>query len=330
VHLDRVVAAAVERPDLVVAHVGHALEQHRVGAEEVLAHVGAVARLVGLVVAVDRGVHARPQAAVVVRGQQRVPAGAPDDLDHVPARAAEHGLELLDDLAVAAHRPVEPLQVAVDDEDEVVEPLPAGERDRAERLGLVRLAVTEEGPDLAPGRVRQLAALEVLHEARLVDGHDRPEAHRHRGELPEVGHQPRVRVRRDPVARDLLAEAAQVVHAQPPLEEGARVEAGRGVALHVDEVAGSLVVARAPEVVEADLVEGGRGLVAGDVTAELRRLRVGLQHRGHRVPADQGAHLVLELEVAGIGRLLVRTDRVDVRAGLGNPVVGAELARVRE
>ena len=56
------------------------------------------------------------------------------------------GLELLDDLAVAAHRAVEALQVAVDDEDEVVELLPAGQRQGAERLGLVALAVAEEAP----------------------------------------------------------------------------------------------------------------------------------------------------------------------------------------
>ena len=72
--------------------------------------------------------------------------------------AAEVGLELLDDLAVAAHRAVEALQVAVDDEDEVVELLAAGERDRAQRLRLVHLAVAEEGPDLAAGGVGDAAA----------------------------------------------------------------------------------------------------------------------------------------------------------------------------
>ena len=125
VDLARVVAAAVERPDLVVGHVRDHLEQLRVLAEEVLAHVGAVARLERLVLAVDGLLHAREQPALGVAREQLVPARAPDDLDHVPARAAEHGLELLDDLAVAAHRPVEPLQVAVDDEDQVVELLAA-------------------------------------------------------------------------------------------------------------------------------------------------------------------------------------------------------------
>ncbi len=70
--------------------------------------------------------------AVVVAGEQLVPLRAPDHLDDVPAGAAEDGLELLDDLAVAAHRAVEALQVAVDDPDQVVELL-AARRARSRR-----------------------------------------------------------------------------------------------------------------------------------------------------------------------------------------------------
>ncbi len=58
------------------------------------------------------------------------------------------GLEFLHDLAVAAHRPVEALQVAVDDEDEIVELLAAGERDGAEALRLVHLAVAQKAQTL--------------------------------------------------------------------------------------------------------------------------------------------------------------------------------------
>jgi hypothetical protein len=87
---------------------------------------------------------------VGVLREQRVPVAAPDDLDDVPARAAEERLELLDDLAVAAHRAVEPLQVAVDDEGEVVQLLAGGQPDRAERLGLVHLAVAAERPHVRP------------------------------------------------------------------------------------------------------------------------------------------------------------------------------------
>jgi hypothetical protein len=54
------------------------------------------------------------------RGEQRSQCG-PRSLDDVPAGAAEDAFEFLDDLAVAAHRAVEALQVAVDDEDQVVE-----------------------------------------------------------------------------------------------------------------------------------------------------------------------------------------------------------------
>ena len=146
VELPVVVAAAGEVADLLVGQVLDQLPQPRVGAEEVLAGVGARLDRVALELAVDGLVHPVEQHAVDVAHEQLVPLAAPDDLDHVPAGAAEHRLELLDDLAVAAHGSVEALEVAVDDPGEVVEALAGGEGDRAERLGLVALAVADEAP----------------------------------------------------------------------------------------------------------------------------------------------------------------------------------------
>ncbi|MFT3725610.1 MAG: hypothetical protein QM773_18770 [Hyphomonadaceae bacterium] len=128
--------------------------------------------------------------------QQLVPARAPDHLDDVPAGAAEVGLQLLDDLAVAAHRAVEALQVAVDDEDQVVELLARRERDRAEDSGSSISPSPHEGPDLAAVGVGEAAVLQVSQEARLIDRHHRAEAHRDRRELPEIRHQPRMRIGR--------------------------------------------------------------------------------------------------------------------------------------
>jgi hypothetical protein len=105
--------------------------------------------------------HALHQDAVLVLREQRIPVGTPDDLDDVPAGAAEVGFELLDDLAVAAHRAVEPLQVAVHDEDEVVELLARGERHRAERFGLVHLAVADEAQTLRPLGLDDAAVVQV-------------------------------------------------------------------------------------------------------------------------------------------------------------------------
>ena len=70
---------------------------------------------------------------------------------------------------------------------------------------------------------------------------------------------------------------------------------------------------RAPEVVEADLVQRLRGLVARDVAAELGRLGVGLEDDRDRVPADERRGEPLELRVAGHGLLVLDGDRVDVR-----------------
>ena len=133
---------------VIVREVPHHVEQPRVAAEQVLAHVGAVFDRVLLVLPVDDLAEALREQTVGVFRLELVPVAAPDDLDDVPPGAAEDGLELLDDLAVAAHGAVETLEVAVDDEDQVVELLARCEGDGAERLRLVGLPVAEEGPDL--------------------------------------------------------------------------------------------------------------------------------------------------------------------------------------
>ncbi len=313
VHLLRVVAAATQVPDLVVRPVLHHRARLGVLAEEVLADKGAVLRLECLVLAVDRLLHAVVEPAAGIGFEEWVPPGAPDHLDHVPAGATEVRLELLDDLAVAPHRAVEPLQVAVDHEDEVVEPLATGERDRAHRLRLVHLAVAHERPHLAVGLVEHTARGEVLHEPGLVDRHQWAEAHRDGRELPELGHQPRMRVRREATATNLLPEPMELILAEPSLEEGAGVDPGRRVPLHVDEVARVLGGARAPEVVEADLVQRLGRLVARDVAPELRRGRVRLEHDRDRIPAHERSREALELRVTRERRLLVDGNRVHVR-----------------
>ena len=271
VHLVRVVAAAIQVPDLLVRPVGDEFLQLR-RVEEVLADVGAVLRLEGLVLAVDRFHHPADEDALGVAREQRVPVHAPHELDDVPAGAAEVALEFLDDLAVAAHRSVEALQVAVDDEDQVVQRLARGHADRAHRLRLVHLAVAAEAPDLASLGLREPAILQVLHEARLVDRHQRSQAHRHGRELPEVGHQPGMRIARDPLAVDLLPEVVELLVGQATEQVRARVDAGGGMALHEDEVAAVLVGGRVPEMVEADVVQRRGGGEARDVPADVRVL----------------------------------------------------------
>ncbi len=315
VDLAVVVAAAGQLAQVVVAEVLDHGAQPRVAAEELLADVGAGLDRERLELAVGCRVHLVDQHAVDVLGEQVVPLAAPDDLEDVPAGAAERRLELLDDLAVAAHRAVELLQVAVDDERQVVELLAGGDADRAERLRLTHLPVAEERPDVLLAGVLDAAVVQVAVEARLVDRVDRGQAHRDRRELPELRHQPRMRVRREAgvrAARHLLAERVELVLGQPALEERAGVDAGRAVALEVDVVAAAGVVLAAEEVVEADLVEAGRRLVGGDVAADLEALAVGPRHHDGGVPADEGADPSLDVLVTGEPGLALRRDRVDV------------------
>ena len=85
------------------------------------------------------------------------------------------------------------------------------------------------------------------------------------------------------IASDLAAEVVEVVGLQPPLDEGPRVDAGRGVSLVVDVVAGRAVVLAAEEVVEADLVQRCRRGVGGEMAADAVGGLVGLDHHHRRV-----------------------------------------------
>ena len=195
-----------------------------------LAHISAVVGLEGLVVAIQRVHHDLAQGAVLVARQQRVPVAAPQQLDHVPARAAELAFEFLDDLAVAAHRAVQALQVAVDDEHQVVELFARRQANGAQAFHLVHLAVTAEHPDLAVLGVGNATGVQVFEEARLVDRHQRAQTHGDGGELPELGHQLGVRVARQALAIDFLAEIAATALRSDglPCRRGHRRRAPRG------------------------------------------------------------------------------------------------------
>ena len=149
VDLHGIVSAAAQPVDVLVGHVRSERLQLRILVEEVLAVEAPVGRRVGLELAVDSLVQPLQQHRLLIAREERIPVRTPQHLDHVPTRAGEEAFQLLHDRAVAAHRAVEPLQVAVDDEDEIVEPLARGERQARERLGLVHLAVADKAPNLA-------------------------------------------------------------------------------------------------------------------------------------------------------------------------------------
>jgi hypothetical protein len=74
-----------------------------------------------LVFAVYGFFHPAAEESRVILREQRIPVGAPEDFNHVPTGPTEGSFKLIDDLAVAPNRPVQPLEIAVDDENQVIE-----------------------------------------------------------------------------------------------------------------------------------------------------------------------------------------------------------------
>ena len=105
---------------LLIGKVRNHFAQAWVWSKEILANVVAVFNDVALELAVNGCIHLVQQHAVVVVGKQFVPLRAPYNFDDVPTGATECGFKFLNDFSVSTHWTVESLQVAVDDECEVV------------------------------------------------------------------------------------------------------------------------------------------------------------------------------------------------------------------
>ncbi len=207
-------------------------------------------------------------------------------------------------------------------------PLAHRHGERAHRLRLVHLAVAEERPHLAVGGLRQAAVLHVANEARLIERHHRAEAHRHGRELPEVRHQPRMRIRRQTAAAHFLTEALQVLFGEAAFEVGTAVDARGRVSLEKHHVPGMIGRRRAPEVIEAHFVQRGAGGVAREMSAVFGGHAVRLHDHRERVPAQDGFQPALDSAVAGILTFLAGGDGVDVGRVRLERQVRARAARV--
>src|ERR1700730_2899645 len=133
------------------------LEGARVGTKQVLTKRRTALHKIFLILTVAHFAQTLYQQPIAVVLNQIVPVGAPDYFDDIPSRAAENRLQFLDDLSVAAHRSVESLQVAVHNENQIVEPLPRSQRDRTQRLRFVHLAIAQERPDFSASCLLQAA-----------------------------------------------------------------------------------------------------------------------------------------------------------------------------
>jgi len=153
----------------------------------------------------------------------------------------------------------------------------------------------------------------------VVERADRAKSHADGRELPEVGHQPRVRVAAEacPITTDLAAELLEIGFVEATLEECACVDSGRCVALEVDVIASVAIVLTAEEVVEADLVQARRARKCAEVAADSVLVLVGAHDHHGRVPAHECPNAPLDVLVAGEPRLGLARDGVDIRRADG-------------
>ena len=192
VNFSRIVATLAHGAESFVGVILDHFQEARISPENVLADVCAGLHGKLLRFAVHHFSEALDEKAINILLKERIPIRSPEDLNAIPTGATECGFEFLNDLSIAADGAIQPLKVAVDNENKIVEFFAGGKRDGSQCFRLVRFAVAEERPNFSARNRLHAAIFEIAAEASLIDRHDRAKTHRNRRKLPEIRHQPRV------------------------------------------------------------------------------------------------------------------------------------------
>ena len=236
VNLLRIMSTTVQMPNVFIAHVRNKSCSFRIFAEEIFARVFAAKCLTVLIFTIDGFHHQLTQTSGRITCQKRIPTLTPNGLNDIPLCTAELTFELLDNFAIATHRSIETLQVTVHDEDQVIQTFATRNRNCTQRFRFVRFTVAQEAPNLTVGLRHQATAFQILPVTRLINRADRPQTHRHGWELPEVRHQPWMRIRADALTVDFHTEVIDLLFRQTAFEERARINTRRAVTLNTDQV----------------------------------------------------------------------------------------------
>ena len=108
-------------------------------------------------VAIGCGIHQIDERSIAIGGQELIPFATPHNFDDVPAGPTEQTLKFLDDFSIPANWAVEALQVAVDNEDQIIELFAGGKADGTDCFNFVHLSIAQERPNFLLGRILDAA-----------------------------------------------------------------------------------------------------------------------------------------------------------------------------
>src|SRR5689334_14131760 len=106
---NRIVSTQPHARKLIVGKMLDHLQQPGIGSKEVLPEISSTLDEEFLILSVGDFAKAFYQQAIPIVLEERIPIRAPNALNDVPSGAAEDSFQLLNDLAVAAHRTIETL-----------------------------------------------------------------------------------------------------------------------------------------------------------------------------------------------------------------------------
>ena len=161
-------------------------------------NIGPTGNLIFLIFTIDDFHHPFCEKTLVIFFNEKIPVITPENFDDIPTGTTKNSFKFLDDFTISADRSIESLQVAIDDKGEVVKLFSNGQANCSKRFRFIAFAISEERPNSVLRGIFDAPISQILIETRLVNCHDRRKPHGNRGILPEVRHEPRMRIGGEP------------------------------------------------------------------------------------------------------------------------------------
>ena len=147
----------------------------------------------------------------------------------------------------------------------------------------------------------------------LVDGLDRPQPHGHGGKLPEIRHQPGMRVGGQALAIHFPTKVVQLLFADAPFQVSAGIHPRRGMALEKHQVPFVFIAGGPEEMIESHIVKSGGGRKGGNMAPQFVVIHVSPHHRGQGIPAHQRTHPAFHENITGNRNFVLGGNGIEVR-----------------
>ena len=138
----RIMSTPVQSPYILIRHIGNHIQQFRVFPKKMSPCICSTLSFKSLILPIYSFIHTPAKKTLRVSCQQRIPIRTPNYFYNIPTCSPEFSFKFLYNFPVTSYRPVEPLQIAVNYKNKIVQIFTRCQTNCSQGLWLICFTIT--------------------------------------------------------------------------------------------------------------------------------------------------------------------------------------------